>query len=199
MFFIVLPLVGALIGWVTNYIAIRLLFRPLAPIGVPFLNLAFQGLIPKRRSQIADKVGHVVAEQLFSMDELSQRLDMPVLQKEVDKLARDVVRRWCSSKIVLLPGSVRQYCSNYLSDTVAEELAAHFPDMAKTLLSRMREQVDVHQVVAEKINNLALEQVEELVLDVARRELKQIERLGAVLGFIIGLFQLLFFYLLGRT
>jgi uncharacterized membrane protein YheB (UPF0754 family) len=199
MFFILFPLVGALIGWVTNYIAIRLLFRPLVPFRISFLNLTFQGLIPKRRSQIADKVGHVVAEQLFSMDELSQRLDMPVLQKEVDKLARDVVGRWCSEKMVLLPGSVRHYCSNYLSDTVAAELAAHFPRIARTLLSRMRDQVDVQQVVAEKINNLELGQVEELVLDVARRELKQIERLGAVLGFIIGLFQLLFFYLLRRT
>jgi uncharacterized membrane protein YheB (UPF0754 family) len=199
MFFILLPLVGALIGWVTNYIAIRLLFRPLAPLRISFLNLTFQGLIPKRREQIAEKVGHVVAEQLFSMDELSDRLDMPVLQKEVDKLARNVVERWCSDKMVLLPGSVRHYCSNYLSDTVAAELADHFPRIARTLLARMRDQVDVQQVVAEKIHNLELGQVEELVLDVARRELKQIERLGAVLGFFIGLFQLLFFYLLGRT
>ncbi|MBS4023566.1 MAG: DUF445 family protein [Dethiobacter sp.] len=199
MIFIALPLVGALIGWITNYIAIRLLFRPLQPVKLPLLKIAFQGLIPKRRSQIADKVAQVVDEQLFSMDEIADRLDMPMLQKEVDRLAREVVGRWCEGKMGLLPGALRQYCSSYMCDTVAAELAAHFPHMATSLLSRMQEQVDVKKVVAEKINNLALDEVEQLVLDVARRELKQIERLGAVLGFVIGLVQSLIFYLLKFT
>ncbi len=199
MFFVVLPLVGALIGWVTNYIAIRLLFRPLEPLRLPFLGANLQGLIPKRRAQIADKVGHVVAEQLFSMDELSERLDMPALQKEVDKQVRQVVGSWCGEKMGLLPGAVRHYCSNYLVDTVAAEMAAHFPGMARSLLAKMREQVDVQQVVAEKINSLALDEVEKLVVDVARRELKQIERLGAVLGFLIGLLQSLLLHLLRYT
>jgi uncharacterized membrane protein YheB (UPF0754 family) len=92
---------------------------------------------------------------------------------------------------------LRQYCSNYLRDTVAAEVAAHFPAIVGGLLDRMQTQVDVRQVVAEKINALPLSEVERLVLAVARRELKQIEWLGAVLGFFIGLLQAVMVALLG--
>jgi uncharacterized membrane protein YheB (UPF0754 family) len=197
MLFVFMPLVGALIGWVTNYIAIRLLFRPVTPWR--FSLVTFQGLIPKRRGQIAERVGQVVADQLFSMDELSERLDLVSLQNEVDRLTRQAVGSWCETKMGMLPGALRQICSSYLRDTVAAEMAANFPRMAKTLLNRMREQVDVRQVVEEKINALALEEVEKLVMDVARRELKQIERLGAVLGFVIGLLQAVVLHFLVRA
>jgi uncharacterized membrane protein YheB (UPF0754 family) len=186
---LIFPVIGAFIGWITNLIAIRLLFRPLEPLKVGPLPLTFQGLIPKRRGQIAAAVGHVVADKLFSVSELTGRLDLPELQKDVDRAVRKVVEEWCRAKMGLLPETLRQYCSNYLRDTVAAEVAARFPAIAGGLLARMQAQVDVRQVVAEKINGLPLPEVERLVLAVARRELRQIEWLGAVLGFLIGLLQ----------
>jgi uncharacterized membrane protein YheB (UPF0754 family) len=189
MIYVLLPLTGAIIGWITNVLAIRFLFRPLNPIRVG--PLVFQGLIPKRRGQIAETVGDVVAQQLFSMDEMMERLDMPSLQREVERVVRQTVEQWCSNKMGLLPGPVRQMCSNVLRDTVAAEVARQFPQMAKLFFERMREQVDVRSIVADKINELSLSEVEGLVLAVAKRELKQIELLGALLGFIIGGFQAL--------
>jgi uncharacterized membrane protein YheB (UPF0754 family) len=195
MIYVFIPIVGAFIGWITNMIAIRLLFRPLEPLKVG--PLTFQGLIPKRRGQIAVAVGQVVADKLFSMSELNARLDFPALQKDADRAVRKVVEEWCRGKMGLLPEGLRQYCSNYLRDTVAAEVAAHFPAIVGGLLDRMQTQVDVRQVVAEKINALPLSEVERLVLAVARRELKQIEWLGAVLGFFIGLLQAVMVALLG--
>jgi uncharacterized membrane protein YheB (UPF0754 family) len=194
MVFILLPLLGAVIGWVTNVLAIRLLFRPLHPVRVgPF---SLQGLIPKRRGEIAANVGEVVAQRLFSVDELASHLDASSLQKEVEAVVKQAVDVWCEKKMVMLPGTVRQYCSGVLRDTVATEVARQFPDMLSIFFDRMHQQVDVQDIVAEKINTLSLVDVEAMVLDVARRELKQIEVLGAVLGFIIGLFQALLVYLM---
>jgi uncharacterized membrane protein YheB (UPF0754 family) len=187
---------GAVIGWVTNYIAIRLLFRPLQPWHFPLIPVSFQGLIPSRREQIADKVGQVVDEQLFSMDELTSKLNMPQLQLEADRIVREAVERWCSDKMNRLPGALRDYCSSYLRDAVAAEVARQFPKMASTLFDSLQQHVNVHRMVAEKINNLSLTAVEEMVLELARRELKQIEWLGAVLGFLIGLLQALLVYFL---
>lgn len=194
MVFILLPLLGAVIGWVTNVLAIRLLFRPLHPVRIgPF---SLQGLIPKRRGEIAANVGEVVAQRLFSVDELASHLDASSLQKEVEAVVKQAVDMWCEKKMVMLPGTVRQYCSSVLRDTVATEVARQFPDMLTIFFARMHQQVDVQAIVAEKINTLPLVDVEAMVLDVARRELKQIELLGAVLGFIIGLFQALLVYLM---
>ncbi|NPV27094.1 MAG: DUF445 family protein [Firmicutes bacterium] len=53
--YIAIPLISALIGWLTNVIAIRLLFRPVEPIKLPLLNYELQGLIPRRQAEIAKK------------------------------------------------------------------------------------------------------------------------------------------------
>ena len=194
MIFALLPLTGAIIGWITNVLAIRLLFRPLHPKRLWFLPFELQGLIPKRRAQIAENVGKVVAAQLFSVDELASRMDMPLMQLEVERMVKTAVERWCGEKMGVFPGPVRQYCSSVLRDLVAAEVARQFPQMTGVLFSRMREQVNVETIVADKINELSLHEVEALVLTVARRELKQIEWLGAFLGFLIGLLQALLVY-----
>lgn len=189
MIFVLLPLTGAVIGWVTNVLAIRLLFRPLQPFRLG--PLTFQGLIPKRRGQIAYTVGEVVAEQLFSVDELAGQLDMPSIQQKIERLVCIAVDRWCVEKIGMLPKAVRQTLSQRLRDLVTNEVAHQLPQMVELLVTHMREQVDVRAIVEGKINVLPLQEVEGLVLSVARSELKQIELLGAVLGLLIGLLQAL--------
>ena len=60
-----LPLVAALIGWFTNYIAVKMLFHPKNPKG--FLFVKIQGVFPKRQKALAQKLGDLVAEELFSV------------------------------------------------------------------------------------------------------------------------------------
>ena len=189
MIFVLLPLTGAIIGWITNIMAIRMLFRPREPLRLWPLPIVMQGLVPRRRTELAENVADIVAEQLFSVDELTKRLDVPQLQFEVEKLVKNAVEDWCSQKMTLLPSGIRNYCSNMLRDVIAAEVAGQFPSIAQAVFTHMREQVDVRAVVMEKINGLDLAEIEELVKQVAKKELSQIEWLGALLGLIIGLLQ----------
>ncbi|HHT66442.1 MAG TPA: DUF445 family protein, partial [Clostridiales bacterium] len=50
-------IVGALIGWFTNYLAVKMLFRPIRPWRIPLTKIELQGLIPKRREEIAVTIG----------------------------------------------------------------------------------------------------------------------------------------------
>ncbi len=59
-----LPLVGAFIGWVTNIIAIRMLFYPKHPVRIPFTSLTLQGVLPSRHADLAASVGRAVSEEL---------------------------------------------------------------------------------------------------------------------------------------
>jgi len=65
---IVLPLVlGALIGYVTNYIAVRMLFRPYRAVKIGSRTLPFTpGVIPKNKKRIAKACGAAVESSLFS-------------------------------------------------------------------------------------------------------------------------------------
>lgn len=64
-------LTGAIIGGITNGIAIKMLFRPLNPIKIGSFTLPFTpGVIPKERERIASKVGEVISEELLNEDVL---------------------------------------------------------------------------------------------------------------------------------
>ncbi|NLZ38439.1 MAG: DUF445 family protein [Firmicutes bacterium] len=188
---ILLPLTGAIIGWITNVLAIRLLFRPQKALRLWPLPISVQGLIPRRRAELALSIGEVVAQELFNMDELIKSINIPELQSEVEKLVKLTVEEWCSDKMSKFPAGIRTYCSSVLRDWIAAAVAKQFPHMAESIFLHLQQQVDVAAIVTSKVNALSLSEVEELILRVSRRELKQIEWLGAVLGFIIGLLQLL--------
>jgi hypothetical protein len=69
------PLVGALIGYVTNALAIKMLFRPLEPVYFFRLRLPFTpGILPRQRRRLAESIGAMVERELLTPEILRQRL-----------------------------------------------------------------------------------------------------------------------------
>ena len=65
------PVVGAVIGYVTNYIAIKMLFRPLKPVYIFGHRLPFTpGIVPRRKDKLAEILGAAVVERFFNADDL---------------------------------------------------------------------------------------------------------------------------------
>lgn len=80
--FIIGPVVGGIIGLITNGIAIRMLFRPLKPIIIFGMKLPFTpGLIPKEKNRIANSLGDVVGNTLVNEEVLKGGL----LSAEMDE------------------------------------------------------------------------------------------------------------------
>jgi uncharacterized membrane protein YheB (UPF0754 family) len=74
--YILPPVLGALIGYVTNAIAIRMLFRPFREWRVLGIRVPFTpGIIPRQRGMIARSIGHMVARELLNEKVLRRRLD----------------------------------------------------------------------------------------------------------------------------
>ena len=65
---ILIPIISALIGWITNKIAVWLLFNPKNPTKILFWT--FQGVFPKRQSAIASRIGDLVADELLSTESI---------------------------------------------------------------------------------------------------------------------------------
>ena len=114
-FFIVPPLVGATIGYVTNAIAIKMLFRPLKEIRVLGIRLPFTpGILPRQRARLAQSIGGMVERELItaeiirgrlSRDDVSERIGesiegaYPVLFTAVSEFLRNEdIRREMESK-----------------------------------------------------------------------------------------------------
>lgn len=78
------PLIGAVIGYFTNYIAVKMLFKPLRPVYIGKKQLPFTpGLIPKRKDQLAEAVGRAVSEKLLTGEDLAQALPVDSIKSHV--------------------------------------------------------------------------------------------------------------------
>ncbi len=78
------PIVGAIIGLITNGIAIRMLFRPLYPIKIGKFTLPFTpGLIPKEKPRIAHSIGNVVATELVNAEVLEKGMLTPEIKDKI--------------------------------------------------------------------------------------------------------------------
>ncbi len=186
-----LPLIAALIGWATNYLAIKMLFHPREPKKI--LGLSFQGVFPKRQNQIAEKLGTLVANELFSMKDIGQRIEelstQPEAMEEVGKRIEKTIRGKLISAFPML--------SMFLSDDMIEkvtnlfkgELEDFMKASASGLAVKMEESIDVEALVREKVSTFSSDKVEELLIGFMEQEFRFIEKIGAVLGFFIGCVQ----------
>ncbi|MBM6009719.1 DUF445 domain-containing protein [Staphylococcus epidermidis] len=295
-------ILGAIIGGVTNMIAIKMLFHPFKPYYIFRFRIPFTpGLIPKRREEIARKIGQVIEEHLITEELIRQKLNQPqsrnmiqqLIHKQISKLKNDDVtikkiagflgidvnelvdyklttkflnklNFWYESNKYrklseILPQSFLDQCKgqieyitdflcerarNYLSsekgerdiyemldtffnekgriigllqmfmtkesiaDRIQHELIrlTQHPQSQKIItkvlndeyetikgtskhLTNIMKKINLRQLVEEQINTFDLKYIENLIIDIANKELKLIMTLGFILGGIIGFFQ----------
>ena len=78
------PLIGALIGYITNFIAVKMLFHPYNPIKIFGFTLPFTpGIIPKRKPKLAKAISNAVGNELFTEDDLSDILRSDAIKATV--------------------------------------------------------------------------------------------------------------------
>ena len=86
------PLVGAVIGYATNYIAVKMLFRPYKPWKLGKWTIPFTpGIVPKRKAVLARAIGDVVGNQLFTGDDLRDLLLADSTRERVVTAAMDAL------------------------------------------------------------------------------------------------------------
>ena len=90
-----LPVAGLSIGWLTNYLAIKMLFHPKEPVNLGIITL--QGVFPKRQDALGDKLGEVVSKELISTDEILEKVSEEVKGTEVQAIVeRRIGKAWKS-------------------------------------------------------------------------------------------------------
>lgn len=187
---LILASVGALIGWMTNVIAIKLLFRPVEPIRLIGTKIAFQGLIPKRKAEIAKTIGDVVSEELISMEQIVDQLieDMDKV-KIIEEIKRKVIEVADEKMPSMIPSMFKGLIIQNIEKIIDENGDEIVVEMAEKLSHQAIESVNISKMVENKIMSYDFLEIENLTLRIAKKELKHIEWLGGVIGFLIGLIQ----------
>ena len=101
------PIIGSLIGYCTNYIAVKMLFYPRNEVKICGHKVPFTpGAIPKGKPRLAKTVGNVVANTLLTEEDIKQR----ILSPETEEAVIDKVMAELSNKIYMEMGRI---CKNY--------------------------------------------------------------------------------------
>ncbi|MFO8064610.1 MAG: DUF445 family protein [Spirochaetia bacterium] len=92
------PLLGAVIGYVTNFLAIRMLFRPLTAKRVLGVRVPLTpGIIPKQRGQLAESIGNMVSTQLLNEQAVRMHIRTPEFREAVAQGVRSSTDRLLST------------------------------------------------------------------------------------------------------
>lgn len=180
--YFVAPLLGGLIGYITNDIAIRMLFRPhkakyLFGIHIPFTP----GIIPKEKGRIAEAIGGVISENLMNNEVLEKYL----LSDEMIGKVRSAVEGFISTQ-QQNQESVARFLGHYLSK---DEIDSIVQNINQSITKQTYEKL-ADSSVGDKVAHIAIDHVaQKLTIDGAQELLSGIGgALGGLKGMAAGLF-----------
>jgi uncharacterized membrane protein YheB (UPF0754 family) len=189
-----LPLLGAFNGWFTTHLAIRMLFRPRRPIR--FAGLQYHAPLPKRQAEIAERIGEIVEGELLNYDDIRAQVLTPAFIERVEQAIKVQIGEMLEEKRASLPSLVQRLLTDDMLKrarrSLAREVSDHLPELIDQTFGLLSENVSIRRLIAAKVAAFELERLEEVIFSLAARELRQIELLCGLLGFLIGLCQLVF-------
>ncbi|EHR1327648.1 DUF445 family protein [Clostridium perfringens] len=134
--YIIGALIGAVIGYITNWLAIKMLFRPREAKYIFGMKLPFTpGLIPKEKSRIANKVGETVGTHLLNSDSLSKALKDDKIKSKFNAVAKEKINQVINSNSTL-----EESLKNTLGENYYALKGNMINNIAKTILESIQEE-----------------------------------------------------------
>ncbi|RDY32591.1 DUF445 domain-containing protein [Lachnotalea glycerini] len=288
------PIIGSVIGYFTNYIAVKMLFRPLKPVKIGNYTLPFTpGIIPKGKKRLAKAIGGAVGGTLLTDEALKAALltdgmkekvqtdvkafwekqrknettikekalqyvnegeynttlenaENLIIDKIVEKLNEmdigEIIARECvkgikqklsgsflgmmvnDSLIESMTGPVIEAINDYIYENgqvivyskvseegdkfsklqikdalkmletvdVVEIFMKSYESFVENELGKVIAKIDIASIIENKIEEMDVMELEELILSVMKKELGAVVNLGAVIGFILGIINIFF-------
>ena len=190
---LIMIFISATIGWITNWVAIKMLFRPHKEINFGLFKI--QGLIPKRKAEIGTGIASIIQNELISVKDVISNIDREEFSKRLNSLIDDVLDKNLKKKVkekfpllqMFFTDKVAKDVGNTIKDIVMENQEKIF----EIFSNYAEENIDFEVIISDKISNFSLDKLEEIITFLAKKELKHIEVIGAILGMLIGAVQYL--------
>jgi len=143
---LVTPIIGSAIGYVTNYIAVKMLFRPLKPVKIGSYTLPFTpGIIPKEKPRLAKAIGEIVGDRLVTKEVLEEALLSDAIKLKLRESIQTSIVDVCNKQVTfsdLITKAMSEETYSSLKGQVSKEITEHVLSACEqhdvgTLLSNM--------------------------------------------------------------
>jgi uncharacterized membrane protein YheB (UPF0754 family) len=188
-----IPVIMALVCWFTNWLAVKMLFRPLEP--THFGLFKWQGILPKRQDLLAEKIGKMFAEELFLSQDIKHRIQHPdnidkfieFVEEKIDHYLRiDFPVKYPITSIFF--GKDRR---NKIKHDLLEQVHVQAPGIVEKIMDQLDGHIKMESLVTDRVGALSTEKLEMLLNTTLKKDLLFVGWLAGVVGFVIGLIQVL--------
>ena len=190
---VIMVIISAAIGWITNWVAIKMLFRPHKEISFGLFKI--QGLIPKRRAEIGSGIANIIQNELISVKDVISNIDREEFSKRLDSSIDEVLEKNLKAKVKEKFPILQMFFSDRMakdvSNTIKDIIMENQEKIFEIFSNYAEENIDFEVIISDKISNFSLNKLEEIITFLAKKELKHIEIIGAILGMLIGAVQYL--------
>ena len=185
---LLMPAFGLVVGWFTDWLALKLIFNPKRPIKV--FGLHIQGLFLKRRKEVAADYGALIADEVITPRKVIEAiLNGPLSDRVFAMVRREVQTALDRSTglakplVVVTVGSARY---EQMKRTIAAKIMARLPQTMAYLEDYARETMDVRGLLVGKMQQLDEKQFEALIRPAFEQDEWILITVGALLGFAMG-------------
>lgn len=150
---IIRPLIGAAIGYVTNWIAVKMLFFPLNPVKIGKFTLPFTpGVIPKNKERLAQAIGNSISDNLVNADTLKDALLSDSMKADVCEIVVDFLNGTTD-----VSASVDTLLANYLNTNNYDQMKDKIvTNLSQSILQTVKD-ANLGPMIAEQIELAAKE------------------------------------------
>ncbi len=186
----VMPIFGLFTGWFTDWLALKMVFRPVHPTRYLFGMFEWQGLFLKRRKEVAAEYGALIAKEIVTPGNiieavlrgpLSDRL-FGMVQKQVQKVVDEQAGVVKPFVVFAIGSSKYQEMKKLVSQKIMERL----PDTMKHVEKYAEEAMDLRNTLVAKMQELTEEEFEGLLRPAFEQDEWILIAVGAALGFLVG-------------
>jgi uncharacterized membrane protein YheB (UPF0754 family) len=188
--FLAMPVVAALIGYVTKVAAVHMMFEPVEFRGIG--PIGWQGILPKRAARMASTVVDTMTRDLIDAADIVSKIDPERLAQELEGPLLDAVPRIAEEVLDGLQPGLWASLPEAAKRVVVSRIRSEAPAVLAAILADLRENVDdvfdlKHMVVSNLIEDKVL--LNEIFRSAGRKEFRFIINSGIPFGLVIGLVQ----------
>ncbi len=183
-------LLAGLHGWFTNWLAVKLLLKPVHPINI--LGFKIQGLLPRRQADLADRISEAISREFLKEEDILGFL------KKVDpaKAMRQLILEKWEEKVGEILSSmpiISMFVSadklTKIRDKVADVFSTEADKYTELLVQSLESKIDLRDTIKRNILSFDVQRLNTIIEEIGYKEFNEIALVGLVLGIIIGVVQ----------
>lgn len=192
-----LPIAGILVGYLTNWLALTLIFRPLKPIRLG--PVTFQGLFIKRQKEVSEEYSQMVASKIITVENIFEYIIrgpgsenmMKMIHNQIGGAIRKAVGKW-EPFIKLISG---EHTLDYMQNIAVYRFMQELPMNIRTIFGYAENAMDLENILKVKMKSLSPPEFEGFLRPVFKEDEQTLILVGAALGGFAGIIQYLLVFM----